>query len=45
MIRRFEAIKLKAEEISALADAENVSDKEFRDRLKTISGNIIEELT
>ena len=45
MIRRFEAIKLRAEEISALADQEDVSDKEFRAKLKTISGNIIEELT
>ena len=45
MIRRFEAIKLRAEEINALADEENVSDTDLRDKLKTISGNILEELT
>ena len=45
MIRRFEAIRLKAQELSALADDRNISDTEFRNRLKNISGVIIEELT
>ena len=45
MIRRFEEIRLKAQELSALADDRNISDTEFRNRLKNISGVIIEELT
>ncbi|WP_026515960.1 YlxM family DNA-binding protein [Butyrivibrio sp. MC2021] len=45
MIKRFEAIKLRAEEINALADEEDLPCAVLRDKLKAISGNIIEELT
>ena len=45
MIKRFEAIKLRAEEISALANEENLPEEDLRSRLKAISGNILEELT
>ncbi len=45
MIKRFEAIKLRAEEISALANEEDLPEGVLRDKLKAISGNILEELT
>lgn len=45
MIKRFEAIKLMAEEISALANEEDLPEGVLRDKLKAISGNILEELT
>ena len=44
MIKRFEAIKLRAEEINALAN-EDLPEEDLRSRLKAISGNILEELT
>ena len=44
MIRRFEAIKARAEELSHLAD-EDFTDEQLRSRIKLISDSIIEELT
>ena len=46
MIRRFEAIKAEALALDKLSgDEEIVTDEELRNRLRAISGKIIEELT
>ena len=46
MIRRFEAIKAEAELLNSLSlDQDMKMDDELRDRLRCISGKIIEELT
>ena len=46
MIRRFEAIKAEAQALDAIAgDLGNDLSDELRDRLKSISGKLIEELT
>jgi hypothetical protein len=45
MIKRFEAIKSKAEEIYSLSEKEDMTAQSIREQLKTISGSIIEELT
>ena len=44
MIRRFEAIKAQALALDELSGGDDI-DKELGDRLKAISGKIIEELT
>ena len=43
MIRRFEAIKAKAEELSKLSESDT-SEAELRNSVKSIAGNILEEL-
>ena len=46
MIRRFEAIKAEAQALDVIAtDLGNDLSDELRDRLKSISGKLIEELT
>ena len=46
MIRRFEAIKAEAQALEVIAtDLGNDLSDELRDRLKSISGKLIEELT
>lgn len=46
MIRRFEAIKAEAIALDSIAeDTENALSDELRDRLRSISGKLIEELT
>ncbi len=45
MIRRFEAIKAKAEELSEIAAHGEYDDEQLRHRIKLISDSIIEELT
>ncbi|MBE5841834.1 MAG: DNA-binding protein [Butyrivibrio sp.] len=45
MIRRFEAIKENAEELQKLSkNHADISDMELRDKVNTISSNILEEL-
>lgn len=46
MIRRFEAIKAEAKALDSIAeDTENALSDELRERLRSISGKLIEELT
>ena len=45
MIRRFEAIKAKAEELSEISSQSEYDDEQLRHRIKLISDSIIEELT
>ena len=46
MIRRFEAIKAEAMALDSIAeDTENALSDELRERLRSISGKLIEELT
>ena len=46
MIRRFEAIKAEALALDSIAeDTENALSDELRERLRSISGKLIEELT
>jgi predicted DNA-binding protein YlxM (UPF0122 family) len=46
MIRRFEAIKAEAMALDSIAeDTENTLSDELRERLRSISGKLIEELT
>ena len=45
MIRRFEAIKENAEQLQKLSkESADISDIEFRNKVNTISSNILEEL-
>lgn len=44
LIQRFSSVKKKIEEISALAEEENLSRKELAEQMQKVAGQILEEL-